>query len=191
MFWLTVIAGSALGAEPPNTQVVAHVAVVHALGQDHPWGVRIGAEWQFTLLDHCDYQETECYKGEVWPVAGPAGSLTWRGGPRFALEVDGIAGVGGMDMNHVGFLPRWELMGRAGLRFEFADKAASVVLGGFASKSFGIDVPYGENGVRTYGTHGMGLRFDVDTAWVFGDTWRPPVLAAGLWMFASPVASYF
>lgn len=44
MLLLALIAGNAFAFDPPNTQFLVHVAVVHVLKQEHPWGVRAGAE---------------------------------------------------------------------------------------------------------------------------------------------------
>lgn len=164
-----------------NRQLVATVSLVHTLKQDHPWGVRAGATRQFVLADHCSYGETECHRGPLWPVAGPAASLTWRGALRFSAELDLEAGVSNAEMYHFGYLPKWSLVARTGLRYDAGANEVSWVVGGAASRSAGFDERIGGSGTRTHGSHALGLRLDADTARVFGDTWRPPTLGIGPW----------
>lgn len=197
MFWtLALLAtGTASAWDDPNRMATVHVAVVHALGQSHPWGVRVGADGRYALGDHCTYREHEidpdCRVGGVWPVAGPAGSITWRGGTRFAFEVDGLLGVGGLDMAQFGFLPMWEVVARLGVRVETPGPVPSLALGGFAAKSFGLTVHVAENTTTTRGTHALGLRLDADTAWAFGGPLPLPTLAGGVWMVVTPTYSFF
>jgi len=188
MLWLLspLVISEASAYDDPNRMATVHVAVVHALGQEHPWGVRVGADWKLALGDHCTYRETDgCRWSGVWPIGAPAGSITWRGGNRLLFEVDGELGVAGLEMATYGFMPRWEVVGRLGLRLETPGPIPSLAFGGFASKSFGVTVHPSENTTTVKGTHGIGVRFDADTAWAFGGALPAPTLAGGLWIITS------
>lgn len=185
---LALLAAMALAYDDPNREVTVHAQVVYAFGQNQPWGGRIGADGQFAMGDHCTYpgwEEGDCSSATVWPLAGIGGSVTWRGGDRFSLEVDGEVGVSGLEMAHFGFVPFWQVFGRVGFRFDVDDLAPGLVLGGFASKSFGLNIHDSPNSYHTVGTHGFGLRVDLDTAWMGGPSFEPPTLGVGLY---SPVS---
>lgn len=190
--WSAVLWSVAASAAEPNGAANVHLEVVHALGRERPWGVRLGANWHFSIGDHCEYNESDgCRNDGIWPLVGPAFAVTWHGRDAFAFDVNVDGGVGRLEMAHHGFLPMWEVVAKVGFRFETGEPTAGVLLGGFVSKSFGLTLPNPGGGTRSYGTHAFGLRFDTDTAWVFGEGWRAPTLAGGLWSFASPVSSEY
>lgn len=193
---LTALLGQdALASGDPARMPTVHVLLVHAVSQDHPWGVRAGVDLQLALGDHCGYREEDCRPqtgwGSLWPVGGPAASLTWRGGDRFALDLALELGIGALEVHHYGFMPLWEVLGRVGLRFELPGPVAGFVLGGFASKSFSprFYVPDGGGIVR--GTDGAGLRLDTDAMYEFDVGWRAPTVGGGPWMVAGSAGTLY
>ena len=166
------------------------IEVVHALGQEHPWGARLGANYQFAPGKGAVDAHTD--PNAVLPLVGPSFGIAWRGGPRFAFDVLAEGGVGGIEAWDQGYLPRWQLVARAGLHFEVSRPAAGIQLGGFVSKSISVEVPDFQGSTNTFGANGIGVRFDADAPWMFGgERWRRPVLGAGVWMYASPVSNEY
>lgn len=172
-------------AEPgdPNGQRTFYFAVVHATDRDHPWGVRVGASLQLAIGDHCGYGERDCRQGNgpvgsLWPVIAPAAAVEWRGSDRLALSIAGEGGIASVEMAPIGFTPFWQVMGRVGARWELAEHAAGLALGGYVDKSLSPRF-YTLRRYKSIGTDAWGLRIGATTTWIGGDSWIPWTVATG------------
>lgn len=187
---LAMFVGDARAADP-NRSPTVHVLFVYAVRQEHPFGMRVGVDWQFALGDHCEYAEfPDCRVSvdwaSLWPIVAPAASVTWRGGDRFGFELGGEVGVASLDMAHSGFGLLAELIGRVGARLETPGPTGGVALGGFLAKSFSPRLYVTGDPYEQVGTDSLGLRFDVETLVPFDGAPRPPTVGIGSWMATAP-----
>jgi len=175
--------------DPLNHEWMLHLQLVHATGQAQPWGVRLGASDLYAIGDHCSYRETDCRSGRglaasLWPLAGAAGSLEWRGGPRLAVELSAEGGLGSLDMHQYGFIPYWQAIVAPGFRYS-VDQGPMLALRGYLSKS--LSARFFTPDTQSYRVNSLevlDLRVDLGTGWggrALSDSgWAPPVLAVGL-----------
>lgn len=145
-------------AEPgdPNRAPQVTLALVR---QGSGWGVEFGAGMLYALGDHCTWRETDCRRSDPWALAGPRVAASWRGGARFGLWVDGMAGGGAVDMHQVAFFPTASVFATAGLGWEVGEPLGWTI-GATASKSLSLTVPAGA-GMRTLGEPALALEAGV------------------------------
>lgn len=70
------------------------------------WGVELMASNRWAIGSGCT-NRVGC--GDVWPIAGPTASVTWRGNRYFGYSVGLVGGVGGVEVHSAGFYPEWDL----------------------------------------------------------------------------------
>lgn len=162
----------------PNVNRSPDAAVVHAIGEDVPWGARVGATWMVAVGERCSWRD-DCKRYGVWPLAGATAHASWRGGDRAALDVGGTFGLGLLRMHDIGFEPKWAALGSVAMRAEIGRTPALVLGASLARKlwfdahpremyrsatladfDLVVDVSAAIGGLRVLPTVGVGVRLN-------------------------------
>jgi hypothetical protein len=172
---LLTLAIAAAEAGGLNHEPSFRVGLVYVPKADHRFGVEIGANYRYLLIDQCSRwpgHETTCYRGSIYPTGGPSALVSWTGGSRLSAFAGLVSGVSTADMHQFGFFPLWSVDLRVGVAAA-VHEGVGLGLGAEVGRALGAKVVVDSGpdftSWRTYGPLGLTLRVGALTRWTPGE----------------------